>query len=613
MIRRIDLLLLAAIAGQTFAGLRFGINTPGLNQEELEYFTSFPGTRPGITVLFAKNDISPNELVEGMYLWAYSDRRLDTLLSVLPDDGEIIAEEGYTPDWAVGWFTGNKEDYPYGVHNNRPVPSREGYYADYFEAIVHRYRPNGLLSDDGRGVTTWGLWNEPDGIGIMCFREYNEPSESVYVGYNAYFRVAQQAADRIRLVDPACTIVSGGFLSPFSQRGEEDWEDHAHHALQHMFSGESSLDGSVPFRWSTPPDAFHWHPYDDMEMPVQSETTPEWWFDPLVIDPTDLMYRDRPTSLAGSFLDGLFTGDPSWATMPQYMLEYCPSYHKATWEGCFTPGSLPEDSFFTDWRANYFITSNLLLAESPSTGILAPLLPFGGESAWWVEGWGVYEWSPQHFTGESYLGDVAYRYQACLLSGMQLYCAPHEVSVAPGISARIWVFCPPQAEPDDLVYAFRTHRTEVAGDFPPDRVYQVPVELPPGVAGLDFYEMDGTPILTTSPGENRYTLPVNGWVRYGLVSETITTCTIPAGHVDAVIDFDKADCTLTVTSSLHTRVYVFDIAGRIVPVVSGGVHSSSGSWIQQFSLGHLPCSVYLVGVQNLQGDVIAVDKIAVVR
>jgi hypothetical protein len=617
------LILFISIGSAFSEGLEFGINTAGLSTDEISFYLFDDYNNPtGMNVFFAKNEIGPTELYRGMYLWSASDRRLAELQSILPENGRIICEEGYAPRWIVGWCAGVHASSACGASNRRPANvEAQAYLAEYYSALVSRYKPGGSLASRSDGVSSWGIWNEPDGVGIMCCTEMSGRSqhEPNAVGLIAYFSVARLAASSIRDADPTSEIVSGGFLSPSSGDPSHFWQDPAAVNFQLMFAGYQGR-AAVQFGWPDAPDALHWHPYD--EMLLDSEDSEEWWYDPLVLDPDDFMYEHRATELASGFMASLFIGNlqPVWSEMPQYLLEYCPAYSLNEWreDRSGSDHAWPTSSeYFTLWRANYFITSNLLLAQSDNVRVLAPQMPWGGEANWWT-GWkdsqDIYDWRPVRYEGEQpYMGDVAFRFQSSLLSGMHYTPPdPNAVSINDHTSARLWRFS--SASGEETVHAFRTFRSSIYDtEYNPETYYQIPVIPSAGAGYLDVYSMTGEFIERVSTSIDPVEVTANGYVRYAV--EIIEEDSASAARVREDIRFivRRSGDDLVVLAPSNSCVAVFDMSGRIVDTVETGELLSDGLIRLSCSTAGWPSACYLVQISSAAGETIGCEKVTVLR
>jgi len=570
-------------------GLEFGVNTDGLSIPEIQFYTPPSG---GITVL-AERGASPVQLYEGVYLWAETDNRVEALLEILPEDGRIIVEPSYCPRWNLEWSGAE-----FNCLNGRYVD--ESQYALLLGVMVKRYQDvTGQYSPvaSSGGIESWALFNEPDGIGLMAIN----PGESVYLGLLEYERIASAAATEIRSIDPDAQIISGGFLSPSSDRlgVTGDWPEHAEGCLKAMLGGVTSGPSSppVPFSWETTFDAFHWHPYDAMEQDSGLFANNELWYDPLVIDSDDRMYEDRVAEMIAD--DGSqgslytwFSSGPDWAQMPFVSLEYCPNYSLQAWRPDNEPTSA---EFYTQWRANYFITSNLQLSESPNMTLLAPQMPGGGEAAWWVSDVDV--WKPIPYTGGTFsTADSAYAFQSSLLRGES--CVLREdLTVNNQYRAAHWVFHDESILGGASIHAFRTYRTNKNFLlFNPDKKFVISFRVDPLVQSVSLFDMTGEQILPdVVPVRNFVSLPATGYVRYAIENTSYSLNPAEAITIDLQIQSPVRGQLNVLVPSGTARMVVYDLSGRIVAdesVLSSG--STASTLSVSLDLSTFPAGVYEV-------------------
>lgn len=102
----------------------------------------------------------------------------------------ILALPAYTPSWAR----------PAGTTDKHP-PTDPSHFADFVRAAAERYAP--------QGVRHWEIWNEPN---IVPF--WQPRPDPV-----AYTRLLVAASTAIKSVDPAATVLTGGFAPSLDDDG----------------------------------------------------------------------------------------------------------------------------------------------------------------------------------------------------------------------------------------------------------------------------------------------------------------------------------------------------------------------------------------------------------
>jgi hypothetical protein len=617
MLQRISYLLLPLfLLAANASAVRFGALSSFADADLVEYFT--PSNGGGVDVL----NESAYELYtpyEGMYLVARYDRRLDSLSSILPENGLIIICCTGTPQWNTGWWT--SESLPEGEASNRFV--HDYCYEDLFAFLVSRYGSDGARPlNPERAVTTWSIWGEPDGGQCMCGpAELEADFQSAQdAGMREYFLVSCPAVQRIRALDESATIVSGSFLSPQSldpDLYEDYWNVQARRCLQMCLAGYyTSSNQEAEFGWPVGPDAFDWHPYDLMS---QNDNDNEVYYDPLVIDDDDLMYRTRCDSLAEYYLDSWFEDgefdEPLWDEMPQYLLEFCPIYTLAEWRRTY---SIPPNEFHSYWRANFHITSCLMLAQSAHLEIITPWL--AGSGQWWAranDGEATYQVIGMPETLWPSPADLAYRFMSAQLNDKVCLGYSQSSVQAPmrgfhssrdAYNLAHWTFGS-GAQNDPHIHAFRTFRaTQEVGSWDKDLDVEVEFNVRPCVASLDQYSLTGEHLGTLNPDNNGdVTIEVDGFVTYAIESFSV------ACDEDATVESSPLSQP---DSQESYSVRLYDLSGRLVLSESTG-SASEGSL--GLSIGriaenaNLPRGCYVATVIDSDGSVLLCRKVLVSR
>lgn len=596
----------------SIAAVRFGAISSFTDAERVKYFTPTCGGGVDILTESVYDVYTP---YDGMYLWARYDRRLDSLSSILPIDGTIIINITGTPAWNSGWWSGSS--FCEGEKNQRHI--NDFWYADFLEALICRYGTNGVRElSQGRRVSNWSLWCEPDGGQQMMGRQ-----EYLHCGDLAreramveYFTISSIAAERIRTTDANATIISGSFLSPASPPGSSpsQWEYWARWCLQLCLSGEHNASGPVDFGWAEGPDVFDWHPYDDF---VQNDNNIETYYDPLVIDSNDLMYRYRCDSLAESFLDELFTDDPNepvWNTMPQYLLEFCPTYTLARWRLVHT---IEPADFHSMWRANYHITSCIMLAESSHLSVLTPWL--AGSGQWWAgPDTEDYMCIPMPDTLWPSPADRSYQFLTSRFNNLE--CKNYISSILSRGDDLItgsgyvqgsyhlahWTF---GHATDELpsIHALRTYRD--SNFFPYDENMNFNVRFPvsSNVDYLEQYSLLGEYEGLIYPDLYGYvTITVNGYMKYAIECLSSDLCELSSN----VISEDRIGSTAS-----STRVRVFDLSGRLVmSYYVNDEQCTSAMYNASIMYGrNMPAGCYIVAMYDESNQIICTQKVTVLE
>lgn len=598
------LLLLPSYVG----AVRFGAISSYTDVERLEFFTSSQGG--GIDIV-NQDTYSVYNPYDGMYLWARYDRRLDSLSNILPSEGTIILNCSGTPAWNTGWWF--SISLPEGERNQRPI--NDLCYSNMFGALISRYGTSGVRQPQpGRAITNWSLWGEPDGGMLMVGQqEFLLSPEAAVTGMVEYYKISSLAADRIRTIEPNATIISGSFLSPASSSpGGAPWFQHVRHCLQLCFSGEADPFNPVKFGWPEGPDVFDWHPYDDFE---QEDYDWESYYDPLVIDDNDFMYRERCDDLAEAYLDDFFLDswtEPEWDQIPHYLLEFCPTYTLDRWR---TQGEVNVLDFHSEWRANYHITSCLMLAESSHLEVLTPWL--AGSGQWWVSmpGASTYECIPMPEALWPSPADLSYQFLTsklnntiCLSYSSECIGENLERFSSDENTYRLahWTFGQ-EEEISPRIHALRTFRDQQFSPFDESLQFNIEFQVPPSVESLEIFTLTGTHTATLIPGNNGIvTIDIDGYILYAI----------------EIIDGRKSDSQTSdlLDNSLNTesevfRLRLFDLAGRLV--VSQRINSLSlldmnyiSPYLSKFAL---PEGNYFVAIFNENNQMLISRKVLVIK
>jgi|GEM_PF-4261305 len=588
-----------------------GLDVSGLNLEQIAYFLPPNG---GAEALFAKS-VAPFEMYEGVYLWSSADERLKDLFEILPFGGKIIVEDSYTPRCLIGWYSGNH----FGESNRRGANSV--WYANKMAAMVYRWQPGGVVPfANGCGVSEWGLWNEPDGIGLMC-----SPGESAIVGLQAYFDIASSASTLIHSADPNAIVISGGFLQTSSWRpmqSGQTWLTNFEPWMCQIF-GRSDYSPPVEFLWDNPPDVLHWHPYDAMEYdPPCVFPENESHYDPLVIDTDDLMCQNRPSQLP-EVLGNLFSGanEPDWHSMPQYALEYVPTYSMSSWRAYSDPSEISdfEEKYFSEWRANFQLTTTLCLIESELVDVLAPQVP---QSQWWVEDWnpfGLWNVDTPDQTGDGYTyADDAWRELTLQLRERDFLSSCNQFSLDTSRnqllsvmlldrdtpSIKRWLFSATSSE--GRLHVMRTYRTAPDDDYHADTFYSTRI---PVCATTDYVivtDMYGNLVSTIFP-ENGYALvSVNGFVTY--INEHFSQSEIQQAVVsDFSIGLLSNAIIVTCSPNVDT-ITLFDLSGRCV----NSIRTNQIDRTYRINTSILPSGMYMIATSNSSGAILISKKVVII-
>jgi arabinogalactan endo-1,4-beta-galactosidase len=127
--------------------------------------------------------------------------QMDALMEQAAKNGmSVLPTVLYAPNWDA---TGAAE-------YQLPRPARDGPYAAFLTALVHRYGPGGSFWKSHRyptgiPITRWQIWNEED-------RSYDWPAQPFAPTYVALLKASSRA---IKRADPSAQVVLGG-LTNFS-------------------------------------------------------------------------------------------------------------------------------------------------------------------------------------------------------------------------------------------------------------------------------------------------------------------------------------------------------------------------------------------------------------
>lgn len=606
-------IFLTIFVSTTADAVRFGAISSFTDVERVKYFTSTEGGGVDVINEAAYDVFTP---YDGMYLWARYDRRLDSLSSILPTEGTIIVCCTGTPGWNTGWWS-HRPELPAGERNQRFID--DYVYADFLEAMICRYGSIGVRElSQGRTITNWSLWGEPDGgQQMMGSEEYSvDEDDARNRAMIEYFNIASLASDRIRATDPNATIISGSFLSPASPPASSpyQWDYHARWCLQRCLAGEYNESGPVDFGWPEGPDVFDWHPYDDF---VQNDNDIETYYDPLVIESNDMMYRVRCDQLANGFLDNLFTGanEPSWSTMPQYLLEFCPTYTLQDWRD---HQAIVPDEFHSDWRANYHITSCLMLAESSHLDVLTPWL--AGSGQWWagLPGQSTYQCIPMPEALWPSPADQSYQFLTSRLNNLDctsyvsssldrssIESTPRE-SMQSGYRLAHWTFGQAPAE-YPTVHALRTYRENDTFLYNENLCFDVSFVVPNSVVYLEQYSLTGNYEGNLIPDEyGNVTVSVNGYMKYAIEYTGSDWCESSATERSGEIQNNSSDIV---------RVRVYDLAGRLVVSCFGdtSIISENRNYLALLDSYDVPVGCYVIAVYNDNNHLLLSQKVTVLE
>ena len=611
--------------GQQNEGLVFGLNTTAAPIDRIQDFTPPMG---GVT--FFKEECYLSSPYEGLYLWSKHDQRMNELASILGSNGVLHLVYVYTPRWVSGWY----QSYMIleGEINQRPVGWPEYYnhvdwYANNYEALVRRYGPGGIVPlSGGYSIRSWGLWTEPDGGSLMMGVQEINDNPASWLGFQAYHDIASLAAERIKELDPGAEVIAGGFLSPMSGRTPDQyaaWQNHARKSLQLIFGNTYNVPGGpVIFSWNEPPDALDWHPYDYMILDdCAFDPVDDWYYDPLVLDnpeqyPSDLMYRFRLDELPEK-LDEWFYGSlepEDWDLLPQKLLEFCPTYHLSTWRD---EERLPTaDEFYTKWRANYFITSLLMMSESQHMHTFGPSFPAGG---WWVE-----EYPPfttySNIVNEEYpsVCDLAYLYYTSTLTGY--HCETWEeltpsllsaMNLEYSVKVTHWIF-EDSTEPGPSIHALRTSRVLPNEDFDPELLFEVQFNVKPFVSSIELYDIVGEALGTFIPSQGTITVPITGYVRYAI--EDFGNSNSPSVEFASLVAFhNHSESFVEFISNGITRLNIYDLSGRLVEELCNSEAEQENCVMFTWGYGNdnIPAGCYFAaGFNGIDGP-LALEKVVI--
>lgn len=601
------MILAFLLSSQKAYAVRFGLISGSSTVEELSYFTE-SGSGGGHVECFTEGSYNVTKPYDGMYLWAGFDARLDSLSSILPENGSIILCCTGTSRWNSKWYT-NVESIPQGEVNNRPIDVDA--YADEFEALITRYGSSGVhIPSSSSPVHEWSLWCEPDGGQCMVgATEFIDDSNSTELGMFAYYNIARRACSRIRSCDPTGTIISGSFLSPASTDPDSSyWAPGSRQALQLCFSGDESASGSVPFRWPAGPDAFDYHPYDSNSMEDDDD---ESYYDPLVIDDDDFMFRVRNFQLLDDSLDHWFSGsnlEPVWDEMPLYLLEFCPIYSLESWrlrsDALFDPDSI---SYHTKWRANYHITGILELMRSPNLSVITPWPACSDQ--WWIRA------NP----GETYPCVPATNYVAADSAYLHLsnvlyqhsFLSDSTISSGTFDSIMIWTFEPSDTlELEPYVYALRTFRDSKNSLFDEQTCRQLELPVRACVESVELSSLTGQNLGIVYPDSNNTIhLNVDGYILYAV--ETLTVDQSTASTID-----HSFSSSHRVSADRPGLMYIYDIVGRCVAsrdLIDTSHIAALRVWSDFVRSESIPAGCYLLRLIDSDGSFLESMKVVIPR
>ena len=458
---------------------------------------------------------------------------------------------------------------------------------------------------------------------MVGFNEFSLTPSSMVLGLKTYHDIASLGSETLRGLDPSAEIVAGGFLSPMSSREPDqwyEWQDHARDCIQLMFGRETGF--TVEFDWSAEPDALDWHPYDGMILDQESDS--EWHYDPLVLDapsenPPDFMYRYRADELADpgslNLLDLWFTGDPDWDSMPQKLLEYCPTYSMDLWR---SEKRLPTPAeFYTRWRANFFVTSTLMLCESEHVTTLAPMC--SGDGDWWVEQYDPFlGYSMIDNEGFPNICDAAFAFQSSQLAGRHCSLREQLVPISAvrsssirAITATHWEF-ERTTQPTRNVHCLRTSRVSPDDAFDPLAVYLATFQVRPMVVSVNLLDMAGNDLGTYTASGQSVTVPVDGYVRYAVENLCLTDGSqlLPSGFLMA---HDREGSIVEVRATRVASICVYDVSGRLVDRLGVEREDPNDGIVFCWDYGdaRAPAGCYcLVGFDG-EGDITASAKVVI--
>ena len=586
--------------------IEFGINTGG--NYPVEYIQEFLD-QGEFTTFFEHSTSGMINLYDGMYLWSVSDRRLDAITSLMShgEPVKVYLEASYTPRWMSGWYS---SDSTQCVNNS---PERDEWYSDLVSAVVSRYMPGGVYGLSN-GIAGIGLWNEPDACGALL--PSLPPQQSCLLDSRPamirYGEIASMAADAIRDIDPTIEIISGGFASPCAWLGAlYGWQGEVYYKMQPMFSGENtewpppSPIPALPIIWNVMPTALHWHPY---RFHTENGDYTEEWYDPLVIDSEDLMFRNRPGDLPLFLNEILYraTFPPyDWTQIRQYAMEYCPTYALTEWVG------IPHwRLFYTEWRANYFITANLMLLETNDMDLLAPY-PASADK-WWIPaevgGWHNMEYPKP---GLETFADHAYIHMSNQLSGK--HCLDvNETIVIPNGRVSVWEFADESSFIVDMI-ALRTCRDDEYTVFDYDEMHTIQIAIPAGVTSVEHTGIRGDELGEVMIINGTIEVDVNGYVSYIELSydnqdQMIST---PFSEVEWTVSRSSITAT-TLSNSARDRLLIFDMSGRVTETIEGVSTGPFKEFYWNWSESQKPDGIYFASFSRA-GEIIDTRKVVVLK
>lgn len=563
------------------------------------------------TTFFEHSTSGMINLYDGMYLWSVSDKRLDAITSLMShgEPVKVYLEASYTPRWMSGWYS---SDSTQCVNNS---PERDEWYSDLVSATVSRYRTGGIYGLSN-GIAGIGLWNEPDGCGALL---PSLPQEQANLldsrpAMIRYGEIASLAADAIRDIDPTIEIISGGFSSPSVSLATSSygWQGDVYYKMQPMFSGENTIwepPSPYPVKrivWNIMPTALHWHPYRGH---TENGEYAKEWYDPLVIDSEDLMFRNRPGNLP-LFLNEILVSASfplhDWTQMRQYAMEYCPIYALTEWGGVEPDWWL----FYTEWRANYFITANLMLLETNDMDLLAPY-PASADK-WWVPaeggGWHNIEYIP---AGLETYADYAYIHMSNQLSGK--YCLDvNETIVVPNGRVSVWEFN------DELSFrvgmiALRTRRDDPDTAFDYDEMHTVQIAIPAGVTGVVHTGIRGDELSDVVINNGSIDVDVNGYVSYIELFYTEQDQMIPTQLSEVEWAVSSSSITaISLSNNVRDRLIIFDMSGRITEMIEGVSVGPFREFYWNWIESQKPNGIYFASFSRV-GDIIDTRKVVVLK
>jgi len=583
--------------------IEFGINTGG--DYPVKYIQEFLD-QGNFTTLFEHSGTRPNNLYDGMYLWSVSDRRLDSLTTLIShgEPVKVYLEASYTPRWMSGWYSSGSTQC---VNNS---PERDEWYSDLVSATVSRYRTGGVYGLSN-GITGFGLWNEPGCAGLLPPSLPSYPIRSVMNAMIRYGEIACIAADAIHEIDPTIEIISGGFQCPAANPNYY-WKNEVYHKLQPAFSGQLA-EWPPPLEypearivWNTLPTALHWHPYRDH---TENEKYAEEWYDPLVIDSEDLMFRNRPGDLPQFLNEILLSGTPrpyDWTQMRQYAMEYCPTYALTGWGG-----GIPNwREFYTEWRANYFITSNLMLLETNDMDLLAPY-PASADRWWILGGLGGFHNMEYPDPGLEPFSDSAYIHMSNQLAG-KLCLDVNETIVVPSGRVCVWEFADESSFTVDMI-ALRTRREEPHTAFDHEEMHTVQIPIPAGVTDAVHTGIRGAEMNDAVINNGSIEVDINGYVSYielFYVDQDRMISTSSSG-IEWTVSSNSITAT-TLSDYAGDRLIIYDISGRVTESIEGVISGPFREFYWNWSDSQKPNGIYFATFSRA-GEIVDTRKVVVLK